>query len=419
MDFKPTRERRRGSVTSLQSENRLTQGGVITSSSTSSLGMVDLGYIMDRNNPVRLLDLPAAGGLDIGGPLLSLQVTHDFPIVSEFVSSGPKFGSNYYEVYGPIIAYPTVYNSSSTDLKGAGATFGLDPEITRIGLGATAISRCKPASPEASFGVFLAETYREGIPRLLSNYRDIAGQVDYFRSLGSNYLNVEFGWKPFVADIRKTARAIQNSDRILKDLRRNSGKSIRRQYEFPETRQESVYSTANIRPWPGMNSYTLSQSGRTVTLISTKKTWFSGEFTYRYPPVDDPFPSRVLAGSRQLLGLDLTPETLWNVAPWTWLTDWFANTGDIMSNVSAISSDDLVMRYGYLMQEASQVYRHVHTGVTTPVGRIPRTIVGTTRYVAKSRIAASPYGFGLKFGDLSLRQSAILAAIGITRRGRQ
>jgi hypothetical protein len=159
--------------------------------------------------------------------------------------------------------------------------------------------------------------------------------------------------------------------------------------------------------------------GRTITQYDTKKTWFAGEFRYHYPPVTASVIARMRGWSRQILGVDITPGTLWDMTPWTWLLDWFANIGDILSNISAISQDNLAMRYGYLMQEATRKLVHTHYGVTTPYGSIPPTFSGTAIYTGKTRMGASPYGFGLKWTELSPRQLAILTAIGITRRGRQ
>lgn len=396
----------------------LWNGSSLSGSYPTNTDLWEFKHCEDRINEYPLLHRPQGQWLDIGGPFLSLTVKNRFPVVSNFVSSGPMFGVQEWLYKGPVIAHPQAVFSSPVPMS-TWNTSGvqLDSLLVRQGLGATAISRCKPASPEASFGVFLSETYREGIPRLLSNFRGSDERIDYFRSLGSNYLNVEFGWKPFVSDLRKTARAIQSIESTLEDLRRNSGKRMRRHYEFPSVDKTSVVVDDNTLPF-GAPPYTYTQARRTITAIESKKTWFDGEFIYRFPSVDASIPRKISAGARSLLGLDLTPETLWNAAPWTWLADWFANTGDILANVSAISSDDLVMRYGYLMQEVEVKLVHTHHGVSVTKGSIPSTFSGTSWRTAKSRIGASPYGFGPTWDSFSPRQVAILTSIGITRRGR-
>jgi len=94
------------------------------------------------------------------------------------------------------------------------------------------------------------------------------------------------------------------------------------------------------------------------------------------------------------------------------------NIGDVTANVSAISEDNLTMRYGYLMQEATRTYELTHHGLYLyPVhrGSITSTLTGRVTYSHKTRIGASPYGFGVTWDGLTARQLAILAAIGITR----
>jgi hypothetical protein len=51
---------------------------------------------------------------------------------------------------------------------------------------------------------------------------------------------------------------------------------------------------------------------------------------------------------------------------------------------------------------------NLKTGPTGPVSQVFRTVY-------KRRVKAHPYGFGLTDGDLSPRQLAILAALGISR----
>jgi len=395
---------------------RLWQNGVVTSTHVDNVRMYGAHYTEDWVNPPSAwLSENFSSNYDIGGPFLSARVEYDFPIYTNHMQWS-AFGQTWtYD--GPVIANPVIYWGS--DLTNTGwkndAMSAVDSLDLRIALGSTAISRCAPAAPEASLGTTLVELKREGLPSLLPISRNMRGDVEFFRSLGSNYLNVEFGWKPFLADIRAAARSIQNQDQIVRKLQENSGKRMRRQYRFPDVVESSLYSQDGQPPWPSLNAYALSQAGRSITRKMSKKTWFSGEFIYHYPSVDDPAPEQLLAWSRHVLGVDLTPETLWNITPWTWLFDWFANVGDFLSNISAMTSDDLALRYGYLMQEVVEEYKHEHFGVNAQDGSLPPYLYGTFRRKVKSRIRATPYGFGLNWDGFSARQMAILAALGVTR----
>lgn len=408
------RTRSRERVSTLKGKNLVEYNGSIISQTTPTINLWEFGFIEDENHDMALMSIPGHR-LNVGGPLRSFQTHVNIPIASQHVGSGAPWRGQSYNYAGPVIAWPEkvptawVAQSSWNEMSA-----GIDSNLTRIGLGATAISRCKPASPSASFAVFLAELIRDGVPSLLSRFM-VEKEANFFRNLSGDYLNVEFGWKPFVSDLRATAKSLAQQADILDDLRRNSGKAMRREYEFPSEMSSSTIISDNHYPWPTLTLNHLRQAGRTVRQFDTKKTWFAGEFRYYYPPVTASVIARMRGWARQILGVDLTPATLWGMTPWTWLADWVANIGDVLANISAISDDNLTMRYGYLMQEATREYRYTHFGLTTNYGFIPPTITGSYRITAKTRIGASPYGFGLDWDTLSPRQLAILAAIGITQ----
>jgi len=117
--------------------------------------------------------------------------------------------------------------------------------------------------------------------------------------------------------------------------------------------------------------------------------------------------------ARKILGVGLTPDTVWNLNPWTWAADWFANTGDLMTNVSNMGQDGLLMQYGYQMAEET-----VKTYTVARLASIPSASATTTRTRIQKRakrIPSSPYGFGVTLSTLSARQLAIIAALGLGR----
>jgi hypothetical protein len=115
----------------------------------------------------------------------------------------------------------------------------------------------------------------------------------------------------------------------------------------------------------------------------------------------------------KLFGISLTPEVLWNLAPWSWAVDWFSNTGDVISNLSDWASDGLVLQYGYMMEHtvSSYTYSMSPTGIYRGVPAPPVSFVTET----KIRRRASPFGFGINLSALSARQNAILVALGLSR----
>lgn len=151
---------------------------------------------------------------------------------------------------------------------------------------------------------------------------------------------------------------------------------------------------------------------------STEKYSFSGAYTYLLN-VDDTMLGRLERFeqiSNLLLGTRLTPSVLWELAPWSWLTDWFWNVGDIISNASSLSDDGLVLRYGYLMRHTLAFNRYtISSGVTLQGGLKTGPITATFTRETKERVKATPYGFGLDPASFSAGRWAILGALGLTK----
>jgi hypothetical protein len=130
--------------------------------------------------------------------------------------------------------------------------------------------------------------------------------------------------------------------------------------------------------------------------------WFSGAFTHYYSrtPKEKAF-FRSIQSARDVYGLDLSLEVVWNLLPYSWLADWQGNIGDVFHNLSRFSQDGLTMKYGYIMRTA--YVKHIYT-----YGPSTFTLISSV----KQRRKASPFGFGVALNTLSDRQWAILAALG-------
>lgn len=244
-------------------------------------------------------------------------------------------------------------------------------------------------------------------------------RAHFFKSLGSEYLNIEFGWKPFISDLRKFAYVVKNANAILEQLERDSGKGIRRRHRFPSITSTEITTIGNATTLPALSSnyYSVGTGKRTKTRVTTTDYWFSGEYRY-YVATGDSTRARIKRCAQEaekLLGLRITPEVLWNLAPWSWLVDWFSNVGSLATNVSRFSQDGLQMRYGYVMCQTDISDTYSLAGVSLR-GNRPINLTQTFGTISKIRKKATPYGFGLN-PDLqfSARQWAILAALGISR----
>lgn len=282
-------------------------------------------------------------------------------------------------------------------------------------LGTTFISDTLPTNPTVDGAVSLAELYREGLPHIIGS--SLKESTSFFRTLGSEYLSFEFGWKPFVSDLKSAAKAIIDSDDILKQMERDSGRNVRRHRSIPrKTITNTVFPESNVVFMSNIEAGAFS--GPTTYRVSdllTREQSFSGCYTFYYEPAMQSQVSRIATQARLLYGLELSPEVVWNLAPWSWLIDWVAEVGPLMNNVSAFSQDGLVLRYGYVMEENFRRVTRTNMRANVPRGTdLPREVRDTFSGKRLMRRKATPYGFGLDFAGFSTRQWSILGALGIT-----
>lgn len=335
------------------------------------------------------------------------------------------------DVGGPMVLHRQLVTcKTGRCLKGNGkgsavalrvSSWGSDPTeplaSTLYGLGGTAIARSTPTNP-AFAGLDSAAQMigRDAIPKAMGSSMWKA-QTLHFRDLGKEYLNLAFGWAPFVSDILSVCKAVKNSHEYMENLRRGSDRLTRVGYHFPE-------ETTDYVPTSGFSLYSVSSSiigwgaGPVVASgTSGQRVWFNGAFKYHIPGLEGNLSQsqRFTQYADHVLGVRLTPEVLWDMAPWTWMADWAINVGDVARNIGNFHRDGLYMPYGYIMAHKYRKETYTTTGLNGAVSNLPCTGVSTTKVSEwKTRYPASPYGFGLTYDGLSGSQKAILAAVGIS-----
>lgn len=249
------------------------------------------------------------------------------------------------------------------------------------------------------------------------------------KAIGDEYLNYQFGWKPLANDLGTTAAAIVDHDALIEQYVRDSGRMVRRRFEFPDKKSSrQVMSKGSVDPWISPSSsymydWTSENTGKVVLFEEfEQKTWFSGAFTYYVPDrgnstLKDNMAREVIL-ARHAYGIQFTPEAVWNLAPWTWLLDWFGNAGDVLHNFSAFAIDGQVLKYGYIMEHTVTKWTYTWQGKSQlRTSRVPEPITLVSE--SKVRKQANPYGFGISFDGLSAFQKSILAALGLSKGGKR
>lgn len=346
--------------------------------------------------------------------------------------SHPYVDTNPGYVIYPGDTYKTRYQGPLVPKCGipAGAdmlTFWPRPTVDTSYYSTSALARTAPTNPHAQLSTALMELYRDRLPSLpgAGVFKNFLHPQAAISALGGEFLNVVFGFEPLANDIAQTAYAVTESKRLIDQYLRDSGKLVRRSAQFDPIIKNDKGSFGNLNlvafaDQGTFNGCFLDQSAKPSTWESQEytKVYFKGAYTYFVPE------NKGLLGkldhyaslAQKLVGIELTPESVWDASPFSWLVDWKVNIGDLLHNVSQFSTDGLVLKYGYLMVETHSDVTVTHPGVTFRGTRqVTGPIYAKYSSVRKQRIKATPYGFGLNPSSFTDRQWSILAALGLSK----
>lgn len=351
-------------------------------------------------------------GGDIGGPFVVHHVTPQ-PALHEF-HDAKAIGSSVKQTFdGTCCATQLCANTTQTVSPSSDAAL--------ISMGTIGIAKALPTNPLAGFGQFLGELHQ--LPTVVDPLAWKSAARDFKRLAekgSSEYLNAQFGWVPFLNDIFDFTKVSLQAQKHITNYDMNSGKNIRRSRKILTTQSAStpiVYPGSGPVPTPA----TLASTGTlTQTDVISQRVWFSGCFTYYLPPLDGSVISYYRRYSRyaqKLFGVGLDPHLLWQLAPWSWASDWFLNTGSVIRNWSAFSTQGLVMRYGYVMEEKTKWTTYSLDGYRMSSCSSP-PLLDTRIEISRVRLRATPYGFGLNPASFTPFQNSIIAALGINRASR-
>lgn len=373
---------------------------------------------------------------DRGHPMNLAKFRFYGNVAETFKEKHPYSGSLTREVKG----FLRPDTSSWGPFPGVSGYPAVNPSSDLRNFGQRAIAKTAPLSDEFDLARFLGEL-REGLPRLgIAVFKERARVL---QNTGGDYLNVQFGWKPLVDDIKTAARVLLDSTQLLEGAPKQ-GRPIHRKWGLPpkvETAQatfnggltyisnqnwymDDVFMTQVKDPsWdPNLADYNFGRTSRgeaTVTKRLERRQWFRGSYTNFLPLGFDK--SSYLERLNVLINTKFTPATLWELAPWTWMSDWALHIGDSIEANLIAGSDTLFINYAYAM-ESTFLNVYVSAEFLPYLDGFMRYSCDTryhyhvteTRYL--KRVRANPFGFttgGLS--GLSPSQVAILTALGASR----
>lgn len=358
-----------------------------------------------------------------GGPFATVSVRD--PYAWDHRGGGvytQSWGKSYYQgSFHPKYWFKALETSLdvATILSTSWTDFG-DP----LPYGPDAWNRYKPGKSVVSLGQSIAEA-RDVVPmvkRTAKGFRDLwrdFRRLHYRRNakwLADHWLNTQFGWLPFLGDVLGLYRVYKHHEEFLRRVRRENNRWVKRggtvlEHEDTVT---AVDDPKNTGHYPVLSSYLYSNPPNTgshqLLVTYRKKVWFEAAFKYWIPNMESVAWKRSYLMS--LMGLNVSPELVWEVTPWSWLIDWYTNVGSSLGNISNGWADNLVAKYAFVMCKNELVYT-----LNSVCNLHSLTLNDSWDYTvtSKRRTMASPVGFNLTPSDLTARQISILGALGISR----
>jgi hypothetical protein len=397
----------------------------------------------------------------IGGPFRKIAITYPqarqgrafgegifFTKTSSGFFNIPGYGAGRVKYVGGF-AYPTVTPGSTEDVINLGSAFGynspLVPNLTT--LANSVWDRTKPKIEQGGLAVALREA--QEVPRMMMTsamgfakawqvtknsvkyryfFKNHAGELASMapKDAANHFLNHNFGWVPFIKDL---VAFIDNSiylDVKIRKICEQNGRWIKRRVHLVNSSEEKLLykeSVVLVEPANIEFMYQMYSGSPQYEIVEKKDSYAIGEGRFRYYvdyfDTSQPSAQSVLGAIRQQLALHgarISPSNVYKSTPWTWLIDWHTGAGTAIQAIQDQALDGMAAQYLYLIhhQIKTSTIRQVLPFTTENGG--PKTLEFTRLIDVKQRKEAdTPFGFGLS-ADLSNRQLALLAALGITRK---
>lgn len=423
---------------------RLSDGVVVAQTpkdatfSSAFLGARDVERCWDHNN--------GRPPYDVGGPFVAVNYHRPNGVASvgdrllrRYTSAGKQYEDRYSGGVLPVVT--EVQANVMADLIGDIKSINADTVTTAKGfipsdiseLGEEALVKLRPKFEKANLLQSIYEL-REAPSMLRTTskgfsdlYQRLGGQpgskVMQPKKVADHFLNHQFGWKPFVRDVYSALDAVVAFDGYASRQEAINDQWQKRYFAEEVVEKEDIYfQDTNLCHLSPVSLEDARSNGNwkvqfTITIEEYTKIWYEGTFKMYKAYFDHKVPMHpAVRKARQLMaiaGVNVNPSTLWKITPYTWMIDWFSNSGRLIQQAEDLVSNSVVHKYAYAMRHHSKRFR-INFKASGASGDCDLNWFAGGE--AKQRfIAKSPFGFRLSGGGLSATQYAILGALGISK----
>jgi hypothetical protein len=241
------------------------------------------------------------------------------------------------------------------------------------------------------------------------------------RAAADDYLTYIFGVRPTVQDLDKLAESLTRSRQIAETVSRTGMKKVRRRRELPiQTRAASSVSNPTwTLMYPTGNTIGIYGT-RTRTVEATQHQWFSASFRMSVSDTDNWLGqcSDLFHTIDRITGIGLDVKVAWDLIPFSFMADWFANTGDYLENRATIADYNIACEYGYYMCHTRLQHTLIASGrfgpYGYPAGGSSVSTSWTSLVETKMRRPCNAFGFNTPDTMLNSYQWGALTALGLS-----
>lgn len=183
------------------------------------------------------------------------------------------------------------------------------------------LAKTNPLTPEVSVPVMIAE-----LVEVATLFKLAAGT--FLSQVSGNYLNIQFGWKPFLSDLKALASITELVEKRAKQIASlgKQGGLRTRAFIHSEVVTNSLEPTGAIQ---SLTDGTIRGPIRRYTRYSVHGTCRWG---FRGDPPDLTKLELFNRAAREVLDLEIPdPATVWEMIPFSWLIDYFVDVNSWLS----------------------------------------------------------------------------------------
>lgn len=327
-------------------------------------------------------------------------------------------------LYDPL--YPSFVNLSSAGMQALGnrAYAKLRPQVAGASL-TQAIWELRdvPGSLKGSAQFFhnMWQGFLKTKP--VSVQRALRDAVAIPKDVSDEFVNYQFGWKPFVGDVVNTCAKIIDLDKTIQDNMASNGQYQKRRFsEPPSVEEDVVFSGDAVEApyvYPSLGSTYLLSQAYTIKRVKYSRLWYTGSFWTYFPEFDPAMRSgfdsldsanRIISS----LGGGINPTMLYRIMPWTWLVDWFTGLGDLVQRLQDSAGNEVLCDEFYLMRQAREYFQYTWAYVDRQGGTNTLSWYRSMEVKRRDR-ARGVFNFAANPNGMSSVQKAILGALGLSR----